>query len=116
MYGSLFACLLNGILNFIFIRKFGYQAAAYTTLVSYGGLAFFHFIFVKKIEKKVKVERFFDYKFMLILSVAGTEICVFSKILYYNDIIRYVIVLASLFTILILRKKIVPYIKRISNF
>lgn len=40
--GSVIAALSNFVLNSIFIPRFGYVAAAYTTLVSYAILLFFH--------------------------------------------------------------------------
>jgi len=50
--GTVAAAGVNILLNSIFIRLFGYQAAAYTTLVSYGLLFLFHYVvatFVLKI-------------------------------------------------------------------
>lgn len=47
------AALLNIVLNIIFIRMYGYQAAAYTTIVSYFVLYLIHFAFVKKIHQSL---------------------------------------------------------------
>ncbi len=48
--GSVSAAVLNIILNYIFIKKFGYIAAAYTTLVTYFLYFMFHFAFARKIQ------------------------------------------------------------------
>lgn len=45
--GSVCAALLNIVLNAIFIPKYGYIAAAYTTLVGYAALFVFHFLLVR---------------------------------------------------------------------
>lgn len=50
--GTICAALLNIILNSIFIRKFGYIAAAYTTLVSYALYFVFHYLIAKSIVKR----------------------------------------------------------------
>jgi len=49
---TLGAGLINIVLNYYFIPKYGYEAAAYTTLVSYSFLAIFHFINVKFVLKE----------------------------------------------------------------
>lgn len=46
------AAVLNIILNAIFIRLYGYIAAAYTTLVTYGIYFILHYYVARKIEKK----------------------------------------------------------------
>lgn len=48
--GSVAAAVLNIILNYFFIKTFGYIAAAYTTLVTYFLYFIFHFAFARKIQ------------------------------------------------------------------
>ena len=48
-FGSALAAIINVALNMLFIPKYGYIAAAYTTLVSYGFLLVFHYILVKEL-------------------------------------------------------------------
>lgn len=50
-YGTIFAAILNIILNAIFIPIFGFVAAAYTTLFSYVCLLFIHFFITERILK-----------------------------------------------------------------
>lgn len=49
--GTGMAAIINIILNLIFINKFGYIAAAYTTLVTYLFYFFFHYVIAWKIHK-----------------------------------------------------------------
>lgn len=49
--GTSLAAGINIALNYIFIRKYGYTASAWTTLVSYILLFFFHWIIAKRIDK-----------------------------------------------------------------
>lgn len=48
--GTMLAAVINIILNYIFINKCGYIAAAYTTLVTYFLYFVFHYILARKIE------------------------------------------------------------------
>ena len=48
-FGTMIACVINIILNYLLIPKFGYIAAAYTTLIGYISLYVIHYIFVKKL-------------------------------------------------------------------
>ncbi len=49
MYGTIAAAILNVILNYIFILKYGFIAAAYTTLFSYICYLLFHLSICKKL-------------------------------------------------------------------
>lgn len=50
-YASAITAIINIILNYIFILKFGYMASAYTTAISYLLAAVIHGSFVKKFEQ-----------------------------------------------------------------
>ena len=52
--GSISAALCNLILNYIFIPKYGYVAAGYTTLISYFMLMIYHF-FICKVVFRTKI-------------------------------------------------------------
>lgn len=54
--GSVVAAIINVILNFVFIQKYGYIAAAYTTLASYLLYFFFHYLISVHIAKKCLFE------------------------------------------------------------
>lgn len=50
--GTSIAALFNIILNYFCINKFGYQASAWTTLVSYFALFLFHWFIAKNIDNR----------------------------------------------------------------
>ena len=51
MYGTIAAAVVNIVLNYVFIRLYGYIAAAYTTLASYLLFAFLHYCIAGKLLK-----------------------------------------------------------------
>jgi O-antigen/teichoic acid export membrane protein len=63
------AAVVNVVLNFIFIPKYGYEVAAYTTLISYGFMLLCTYIICKKlIDARVPaVIRFLDYLLIIVL-------------------------------------------------
>lgn len=115
MIGSLFACFTNFVLNYIFIPKFGYYAAGYTTLVSYMALAFAHYIFVKKIQKEKGINNIYSYKILFVVSLIGTLIVLFIPLTYKYDAVRYAIILGVLAICFICRKRIMGVISNIKE-
>jgi O-antigen/teichoic acid export membrane protein len=63
--GSVSAAIINIILNYIFIPIFGYIAAAYTTMITYGMSCIFHYI----ISVKVQGFSIYDTKKLIIISL-----------------------------------------------
>ena len=89
--GSAGAAITNVVLNFIFIPKFGYVAAAYTTLVSYFLLLIGHFL----ITRFVFHIKLYNTVFMfgsLLLSFAVGLLLVY---LYNYNLIRYICIFAG---------------------
>lgn len=88
--GTVLAAILNIGLNAIFIPRFGYIAAAYTTLAGYMALFVFHFFIVKVMLKDLK--DLYSYKFIFaILSLLFLCGC-FVLGLYQNVTLRYMVV------------------------
>lgn len=76
MAGTMAAAILNIVLNYIFIKKFGYIAAAYTTLATY----FLYFIFHCFLAKKIFSENVYSKKMLILTSFfifAATAVSVF---------------------------------------
>lgn len=98
--GTCGAAAVNIILNYIFIRKYGYVAAAYTTLTTYMLYFIFHYIISRKIYK----ERLFSVK-----SILGSSLIVLVSMLISRTLldilgIRILIVaVAGFFLIVIIR-------------
>lgn len=85
---SVSAALLNYGLNAIFIPKFGYIAAAYTTLAGYLWLLAAHMFLVKRLG----YSKTYDYKFVIIITAALICITMSVNYLYNYLIIRYLFV------------------------
>jgi len=74
--GTMLSALLNIILNYFFIPRYGYIAAAWTTLVSYIALFLFHFAIVKFIIKKAVIN-------FITLITTGIIVSLISIIMVY---------------------------------
>lgn len=85
--GTGMAAVINLILNFIFIKRYGYIAAAYTTLFSYMSLFIFHMLLVKKMKKS----EYYNSKAILLFGCMELFAMVCSLFLYKNPVVRYFI-------------------------
>ena len=81
MYASISSGILNVFLNYIFISKFGYIAAGYTTLVCYALQALMDYV----VSYKIIGQNIYDMKFISVLSSAVIA-CQFSQIYYIASI------------------------------
>ncbi len=100
---SVLSVIINYVLNSIFIPKYGYIAAAYTTYASYFVLMLLHIYIVKKIGK------IYVYKNIKIFLIAILFSCVMfiSSMIINRYIIRYMIVCIyalSVFIFILLNK------------
>ena len=102
MLASISAAGVNIILNFVFIRLFGYVAASYTTLVSFILLAFGQGVMVRVVykEKIIKDEMFF------FTSLFVAIVCLLCNFLYIYTVLRYIIICIVIFVLFINRKKV----------
>lgn len=104
---SIGAAILNLILNYIFIPKFGYIAAGYTTLVSYFMTMILHYFFMKKIlTKNFCKNEFFDFKIIAIMSFILCLISIIALKLYIYTSLRLMFVFISTIIMIIKREKI----------
>ena len=97
--GTISSALINVVLNIIFIPKYGYIAAGYTTVVAYFFLFIFHYILAKRIIGK----QLFDTK--MIVTVTTVIVTLSFVMFFLTDyvILRYfmvILLLAGLFFIL----------------
>lgn len=104
---SIGAAVTNFVLNYIFIPKYGYVAAAYTTLVSYMMYTLGHYIFMKLVLKKhYNGKRVYDIKKILAISIVFTVIALIMPALYSHAIVRYIVVALLCCGIFAFRKNI----------
>ena len=110
--GTIIAAVVNIVLNYLLIPKFGYVAAAYTTLVGYATLFIVHFLFVKKIGKTYWYDSRFNVSFLLFFCITSSLIILIYKFV----IIRYAIIFLILFffgvKLLSYKKGIIEAIKK----
>lgn len=91
---SIMAATLNIALNLIAIPRFGYMAAAWTTLASYMALSFVHWFFYSRICKGELGANVYKTS-VLLLSCAAVIAMTFGMLLFYNSrAVRYAVVLA----------------------
>ena len=102
MIGSVVAASLNIALNYFCIKRFGYIAAAFTTLGCYFIQAFIDYFAMRKVSK----HNIYNMKFVVCLSLVVTLVSVFGSFLYKETYARYAIILMFLFLPLVFWKKI----------
>ncbi|MGN1328130.1 MAG: oligosaccharide flippase family protein [Eubacterium sp.] len=114
MFVSIIGAVLNIGLNYIFINKFGFIAAGYTTVFCYILFALGHFFLCKLLSKKRNIkENIFDSKKIFALSVLVIIFMLVSVLLYKFNIVRYVLLGIAVIISLINYKKIIQFVKNI---
>ncbi len=112
---SVIAALINYGLNCYFIPRFGYLAAAYTTLVGYAFLLFFHMILVKKI----RFDYVYSYTTVILSFCAGMLIMGIITFLYSYNMVRYILTFIYLMILLMValknKRTILATIKRLKE-
>lgn len=108
--------VLNIVLNYIFIKIFGYYAAGYTTLVCYMVYAAFHMCFMHKIcREQLNNEQPYSLRIYAGITVAFL-LFGFTFMASYNYIaIRYALLGIMLVVMVVFHKEIIDVIKNILN-
>ncbi len=101
--GTIIAAALNIVLNLIFIPRYGFIAAAYTTMVCYFVLMFLHLFVTRKL---LGVRLYDDWYMFLAIFVVGAFSAMFMS-LYSTILIRYVILVAICIIYVIMNKNAV---------
>jgi len=91
-FASIAAALSNYVLNSLFIPKFGYIAAAYTTLASFAILLFIHMFLVRR----MGLLKVYPTKLIFIMLGCMSVYTVLIHVLYLNRIIRYIVLIVYL--------------------
>lgn len=95
--GTFGAALINIVLNLSFIPRFGYFAAAYTTLVGYFCLLCFHAISVWRMGK---YRELYDLRFIGVITISVFFLHFVCMFLYSYIIVRYI--LLGIYTLCVL--------------
>ncbi len=112
MYASVSSAVLNLVLNYVFINKYGYLAAGYTTFICYLIQAVIDYFAMRK----VVGQSIYNMKFIVLMSAMMVIICLGGAFLYTRTIIRFALLAGTVIIIICLRKKIISIFKRLKNF
>ena len=108
---TVFASLLNILLNYLAIPVFGYVAAAYTTLACYIVMGILHMLYSRRIARAELQDRsVFPNKVFLILSALMLAITIAVNFIYPYAIIRYGLIVIFCIVVIIYRRKIIEII------
>lgn len=109
---SIIAAIVNLVLNYIFIPKIGYLAAAYTTLIGYICLLVVHMYLVHGL----KLSNVYSYKFISLVLLSGICMMFFITILYSYSMVRYMIIIGYTLILIVFivkyKDKIIGLIKK----
>ena len=111
--GTIFAAIINIVLNYIFVPVFGFVAAAYTTLFCYLLLMIFHHF----ISRKILGIHLYNDRFMYLCILGTAFFCILFMVLYnFVWIIRWIlIIVVSLIYLLMNRRYIIPVLKKLKR-
>lgn len=109
MYASIFASLLNILLNYLTIPIWGYKIAGATTLVSYMALAYANYFYVRRI---VNVKDSFSKIDIFILPIILAAFISSISFLYDYTILMHILLLVFLLFAFVNRRKLRLAIRR----
>lgn len=114
---SVIVAILNVLLNYIFIQKFGYVAAGYTTLFCYIMYAIVHYFVLKNICQKNKLElkKLFNMKIVFGISVIMLLMIFLMTVVYRNFVIRYLVIIVLLLGVVLFRKQILNILSTVKE-
>ena len=99
---SVVTSILNIILNYFGIKYFGYQSAAYTTLISYLILLLLHYFGMRSVDKR----KIYDINYLI--KVSSILLFIFLIVmLYQNILLRYSLLIIISIYILVKYKDII---------
>ena len=108
--------MVNIALNFVFIPRYGYIAAAYTTMIGYLIMLIYHFLIVKF---KLKKSYIYDTKYFIGVITGLVMIQLMAIFIYQRRLIRYaIIILYSILLLLIIwryRESAKNFIEKFKN-
>ena len=107
---SIITAVINIILNAIAIKIWGYQAAAYTTVISYFILCILHYFGMRKVDKT----KYYDIKTLIILSLSLTIITIVNVVFNKIFILRYaILVVCGIYILIKYREMIFSILEKI---
>lgn len=110
---SVTAAGLNLLLNYIFIRLWGYIAAGYTTLISYSIIAILYYVTMKQIckNKNINYRKYFNTHFIISDVFIFIIIAAIMMFLYPYPLIRYGLIIVFILVVFSKRNDIIKLYK-----
>ena len=116
MIASVIGAGLNIILNYIFIKKFGYIAAGYTTFVCYMIYTIGHYIFMNKVcDQYCDGIRPYNLKYILGISITFVMAGFILLYTYKSIVLRYAAIVVFMAALVWQRRKIIEVVKKIMS-
>lgn len=116
-FATTICAIINIILNFFCIKKFGYYSAGYTTLVCYLLLALFHYVAYRIVlkEKLPNIKNIYDLKLISVCSGFVLLLMLIMVLTYNSFIIRYSVLILILILMICYKNKILNTIKNFKS-
>ena len=116
VYASVGSAVINLILNAIFIPKFGFVAAAYTTLASYVVFALANYITMRySLYIHGVPNDCFDMRGLMAILGVYTALAILALVLYPYRLVRCILTAVALLAIIIKSKSIINFLKVFKN-
>ena len=90
--------LINVYLNIIFIPKYGYIAAAYTTMAGYLLMLLFHYVVLKH----HRFDNLYNNRLIFSVAFSGLVLSVLMPIIYSYNVFRYIVLALYIVIMLVL--------------
>jgi O-antigen/teichoic acid export membrane protein len=110
---AIVSAIINLLLNYIFIHKFGYIAAGYTTFISYLLLVILDYVFMKYLCKKNSINTSpYNIKLLTFIMITFIGGCFIFMCLYNHVLIRYTIIVVITLGIIFNYKRIKTVVRK----
>lgn len=113
-FASVMAAVVNIVLNYIFIRIFGYLAAGYTTVFCYLLYSIGHYLFCKKVcMDHIGDMEMYDQKSIFAISFLVLICSILFNVLYSFTKVRYVFAVITLVIVFMKRNTFIDLMKNV---
>ena len=114
MLASVVGAALNVLLNWIFIKIYGYYAAGYTTLVCYLTYSIAHYIMMRIVCRKyIGKIRVYDLRILLGITVGFLAVGFIGLVLYHFTVLRYCFIGILFIAVVLKRRAVIKVVKEI---
>lgn len=111
MYIAIIGAILNIVLNYFFIRIWGYRMAAYTTLLCYIYFCVAHYIYMSYIVKKNTGKKIIKLQSILPYAILNVCYSILIQLIYPYKLLRYIVFILLVVFVFIFRNKLFEFIK-----